>query len=255
MNRLFAVYLWDLLLGMRNRFLQVFAVACVMGGSALLAASPGPETLPLILLQTLLFFGSLFGLLIGWGSGQQARDEGAFLFAQPLGRGELIVGKLLGTGTWALALLLLFIGPAALRAGIPETVLGLGALALGFILVCVLAGLLIGLMAAPVSGLLAVLLTWIVMVAGWELGLLMLSSAEWLQQSPAIFVTLLLINPAGAFRVGAMVGLDAVPFDASELETGRVVFENIGFVVTGIFVLWLATLLTVGTWRLGREEF
>ncbi|MEX0741173.1 MAG: hypothetical protein WD079_00150, partial [Phycisphaeraceae bacterium] len=216
MSRVLAVYQWDLTQGLRNRFMQVFALACLMGGSALLAASPGPETLPLVLIQAMLFFGSLFAFLIGWGSGQQARSQAGFLFAQPLTSGELVTGKLLGTGTWCLLLLAIFMGPAVLRTGMAETVLALGALAAGFLLVCLLGGLAIGLLAAPVSGLLSVLIAWAVTVAGWELGLLVLSEAAWMQEMPGLFVTLLLANPAGAFRVAAMIGLEAVPFDASE---------------------------------------
>lgn len=255
MSRIVAIYLWDLMQGLRNRLMQVFALACVMGGTALLAAAPGRETLPLVLIQVMLFFGSLFAFLVGWGSGQQSRSQGAFLFAQPIGAGDLIMGKLLGTGTWCLLLLMLFMAPAALRAGMPGTLLALGTLAMGFLLVCLLAGLFIGLVTAPVSGLLAVLLAWAVSVAGWELGLLVLSEAAWVERVPWLFVTVLLINPAGAFRIGAMIGLEAVPFDAGELETGRVVFEHISFVVAGVFVLWLALLFTAATWWVGREEF
>jgi hypothetical protein len=160
------VFRWDLLLGLHNRFVQVFALACVAGGTVLVAATPGPEMLPLALMQALLFFGSLFGALIGWASGQRARAQGAFLFAQPLGSLEIVAGKLTGTGTWCLLLLLLFMAPAAFAAGMPATILVLGTLAFGFVLVYVLAGLLIGLIAAPVAGLLAVLLAWGVSVGG-----------------------------------------------------------------------------------------
>ena len=255
MSRLIALYLWDLMLGLRNRFMQVFAIACVMGGSALLAAAPGRETLPLVFIQALLFFGSLFAFLIGWGSGQQSRNQGAFLFAQPIGAGELLGGKLLGTGSWGVLLLALFMGPAAVRAGMLETMLPLAGLAIGFLLVCMLAGMAIGLAAAPVSGLLAVLLMWAVSVAGWELGLLVLSDAVWIERVPWLFVMLLLVNPAGAFRIGAMIGLDAVPFDADELETGRWVFGHIGLVATGVFALWIIVMFVATTWWVNREEF
>lgn len=255
MTRTAAVYVGDLLLGLHNGFVRVFALSCVLAGTALLAASPGDEALPLILIQAVLFLGSLFGCLIGWSSGQRSRDQGAFLFAQPIGAGEMVVGKLMGTGTWSLLLLLLFVGPAALLAGMPEAILSLGALGFGFVLVFVLGGLLIGLVAAPVSGLLAVLLAWAVSVAGWELGLLVLSDAAWLQRSPGVFLTLLLLNPAGAFRVGAMIGLEAVPFDATGLETGRLVFENITLVTGGVFTLWLAVLGTAAAWAVGRHQF
>lgn len=243
------------MLGLRNRFTQVFAFASVVGGSALLVAAPGRETLPLILIQALLFFGSLFAFLVGWGSGQQARHQGAFLFAQPIGSGELVGGKLLGTGSWGIALLALFMGPAIVRAGMLESLLPLMALPIGFLLVCMLAGLGIGLLAAPVSGLLAVLLAWVSIVAGWELGLLVLSEAAWIERAPWLFVALLLANPAGAFRLGAMIGLDTVPFDAEGLETGRWVFENITLVAMGVFALWTVALFIAITWRIDRHEF
>ncbi len=255
MNRLMAIFWWDLAQGLRNRFVHVFALACVMGGTARLAASPGKQTLPLVLIQAILFFGSLLAVLVGWGSGQQARAQGAFLFAQPLGQAELVAGKLLGTGCWCLLLLLLFIGPATVRSGMPATLLMLTAMAWGFLLVGVLTGILIGLCATPVSGLLAALLTWALAVAGWELGLLLLSGTTWMAQMPRLFLALLLANPAGAFRVGAMVGLDTVPFNADELETGRLVFTHIKLVAAGVFALWLAALFALTTWRVGRQTF
>jgi hypothetical protein len=254
-SRIGAVYRWDLLLGLHNRFVQVVALACAAGGTMLAAASPGREILPLALFQALLFFGSLFGSLIGWSSGQRSRDQGAFLFAQPLGSLEIVAGKLLGTGTWCLLLLLLFLAPAAVGAATPATIFVLGGLALGFVLVYVLGGLLVGLIAAPVSGLLAVLLAWAVSVAGWELGLLTLGETSLMQGSPRLFVGLLLLNPAGAFRIATLIGLDAVPFDAAELETGRLVFENIVLFTAVLFGLWLAVLGAAATWRLDRQQF
>lgn len=254
MRRVGAVLVWDLQQGLHNRFMRVFALACLGGGSALLAAAPGREVLPMLLIQTILLLGSLFALLIGWGSGQQTRSQGPFLFAQPVGAGELILGQWLGTGTWCVLLLLLFMAPAGLRAGMPQTLAALGALAVGLVSVCVLGGLVLGLTMAPVSGLLAVLLAWVVAVAGWELGLLLLADTTTIRESPELFLGLLLINPAGTFRVAAMVGLEAVPFDAEELQTGRLVFEHIGWVASGVFAGWLAVLLASGRHIVGRQE-
>jgi len=254
-TRVATIFMWELRQGLANWFLRVFALACVAGGSALLAAAPGRDVLPMVLIQVILFFGSLFAMLVGWASGQQARREGAFLFAQPVTVSERLTGQLGGASTWCAALLLLFMTPAAVRAGMPATLLELGALSLGLMVVCVLGGLVLGLSVTPVSGLLAVLLAWAMAVAGWEVGLLLLSDAVWVQQTPAVFIALLLVNPAGAFRIAALVGLDAVPFDASELETGRWVFEHIGFVATGVFVAWVAALWAVGVGLVGRAEF
>ena len=255
MRRFLAIVRWDLMLGLRNRFMQVFAVACVLGGLALLIAAPGREALPLVLIQVLLFFGSLFAFLLGWGSGQQARHQGAFLFAQPIGMGELVGGKLLGTGTWAIVLLTLFTGPVVVRAGMLETMLPLVALSVGFLLVCMLAGLGIGLVAAPVSGLLAVLLTWAIVVAGWELGLLVLSEAAWIEPVPWLFVALLLVNPAGVFRIGALIGVESVPFDTDGLETGQWVFSHIMLVAMSMFAVWAAFLFAIFRRWAGRQEF
>jgi hypothetical protein len=68
-------------------------------------------------------------------------------------------------------------------------------------------------------------------------------------------VALLLLNPAGAFRIAALIGMEGVPFDASELETGRIVFQNIMPFAAGIFTLWLAALAAAATWSLGRQQF
>lgn len=255
MSRFLAIVYSDLISGLRNRFMQIFALACVIGGSALLAASPGREVLPLILIQVLLFFGSLFAFLVGWGSGQQARQQGAFLFAHPIGMGELVGGKLLGTGSWGVVLLVLFMGPAVVYSGMLGTMLPLIGLTVGFLLVCMLAGLGIGLLAGPVTGLMAVLLAWAVSVAGWELGLLVLSEAVWMEPIPELFVALLLVNPAGAFRLGAMIGLEPIPFDTEGLRTAQWVFEHMVPVALGLFAIWTAGLFAVITRRAGRQEF
>ncbi|MFW5925858.1 MAG: hypothetical protein ACOC9T_01315 [Myxococcota bacterium] len=254
MRRIGAIMLWDVQQGLRNRFMRVFALACLGGGSALLAAAPGREVLPMLLIQAILLIGSLFAMLIGWGNGQQTRAQGPFLFAQPVSAGELIVGQLLGTGGWCLLLLLLFMSPAALRAGMPQTLAALAALGAGLVLVCVLGGLVIGLAAPPVSGLLAVLLAWLVAVAGWEVGLLLLTETTPIVEAPELFIGLLLLNPAGTFRIAAMVGLEAVPFDAEELQSGRLVFEHVGVAATAIFAGWLALLLGSGIRAVSREE-
>lgn len=246
---------WDAGQAWHNRFLQVFAVACVLGGSALLAAAPGRETLPVLLIQTVIFFGTLFAALIGWASGQRARDQGAMLFAQSLSPLALIVGKWLGTGVWCLLLLVLVMLPAAVQAGAAGSMLALGGLAFALVLVFLLGGLVIGLLAAPVSGLLAVLLVWVFSVVGWELILLLLSRWSWMHQQPGLFIGLLMANPVGAFRVGSMIGLDSIPFNVDELTTGRWFFANILLLVPLIFIAWLGLLASLGRYVLCRQEW
>ena len=128
-------------------------------------------------------------------------------------------------------------------------------LPIGFLLVCLIAGMGIGMLAAPVSGLLAVLLAWAMSVAGWELGLLVLGQAPWIENAPWLFLGLLLINPAGAFRIGAMIGLDSVPFSADGLETGRWVFEHVSLVAIAIFAAWIVALFAIVVRKLDRQEY
>lgn len=255
MHRFAAIYYWDLLQGIRNRFLQVFTLFCAMGGVALLAASPGPETVPIILIDSVLFFASLLAIMVGWSSGQQTRSQGAFLFAQPIGALELVVAKLLGTGTWCILLLLIFLSPLLSHLESINTLLPFIYLTAGYLLVCLLIGLLIGLTSSSVSGLLAALTVWVVMIFGWELGLMLLAQLTEITQYPALFVTLLLTNPAGVFRVGSLVGMETFRFDASELGTSIFVFHHVKLVSVGIFAIWSALIFILTGWRVSRQEF
>lgn len=254
MTRVRAVLLWDLGRALGNRLLWVSAAAALGGGALISLVAPGPEAVPVTAILALLFFGTLFSILIGWASGQQTRDLGPFLFAQPVSAGELLMGKLAGTGLWSLALLVLFLGPAVILGSDPATLVGLGALAAGILLVFVLAGLVVGLAAGTVSGLLGVLLLWGMSVVGWEAGLALLSGAGWLPGAPALFLALLLSNPAGAFRVGALVGLEGVPFDVEQVDQWSWLFAHLETVATAVFLLWLIVLFRVGVGAIRRQE-
>lgn len=254
-SRAWAVALWDLQLGLQNRLLHVLAAVGLAAGLALLALAPDPDPVPMLLLQVLLFFGSLFALLMGWTSGQQARDQGAFLFAQPVRGRELVLGKLLAMAAWCVCVLVLVTGPVAVGYGLLAPLISLATLAFGLLLVAAAAGLVIGIAARPAPGLLGALGAWVVAVAGWEVGLIFLADFPGIADVPAVFVGLLLLNPAGAFRVAAMVGLEAVPFDTDGLGLWGGVFDSIGAVAAGLFGLWLVALVVGGAWVVRRQEF
>lgn len=246
-----SVFLWDLQVGLRNRLLRAFGLATLLGGALLPLVVPGAEALPSVLVLVTLFFGPLFAVLVGWASGQQARAQGPLLFAQPVRPSGVVLGKWAAAGVWCAGLVLLGVAPGAARFGAFDTLVPLAALAVGLVLVFALAGLTVGLVAEPVAGLLAVLFVWGLAIAGWEIGLAWIADAGWLTGLPELFVVLVLANPAGAFRVGALVGLEIVPLELGGF--GGPLRHSVA-VAAWVFVAWAAGLYALAVRMLGRQE-
>jgi len=255
MRSLLLVAWWDLAQGLRNRFLAVFAVGCLFGGGAVLGAGLDAANLPLVLLQGILVFGTLLAALVGWSSGQHSRAQGALLMAQPLGPAALLLGKVAGNGIWLVALLLLFLAPVLVLGPGRSDAARLAVLGSAVLLVFMCIGIGIGLLMRPVAGLLAILGCWIAAIAGWELLLLALARGEWMRQQPGLFLALLLANPAGAFRIGALVGLETVPFHADELRVGRAFFLHPIAGAIAVCTAWCAIALLAARFVLARREW
>src|SRR5215831_16660744 len=69
-----------------NRYFQIFALLCVLGGGGTIVFSEETNSIAFLLLQIALYFVSLFALLTGVSSAQAERDEWQILFAQPVRR-------------------------------------------------------------------------------------------------------------------------------------------------------------------------
>jgi len=246
---------WELRQSGRSRLLQGWTGIVVLGSGGLLAAfTEGPALLTALLLA-ILFFGSLAAFLFGWARGGEARDQGALLFAQPIGPGTLLAGKLLGAGVGCGGLLVVVLAPAALQGVEGGALALLWILGLAYLLIFALGGVLIGLMAERASGLLGGLLAWGGSVVGWEMGLALLTGWSPVAQVPGLFLILLLANPAGAFRVGSTVGLDVVPVEIEGLEAWGWLLGNAELAALAISGAWIAALLAFGVWAVGRLEF
>ena len=198
-----------------NRFVQIFAVIVIGGSIAVGGLSGRPSALPFGLLLLFLYVVPLFGLLIGVSSAHEERDERAFLWSQPVPRSVYVLGKT-ATLVGALALVLL----AALGAAAVEGA-ALGALALlwglggALVLVSVSAGLTVGqYTTGRARGLMMALTLWFGAFALYDAVALVLSGVEAVQNLPAFWVGLLLLNPVDAVRLTGLFGLENVPFSA-----------------------------------------
>lgn len=238
---------------LRNRWLWLFA-----GGFALLAlalsraslASAGYSGLggfgrtTASLVNALLLFVPLLGLIIGAGmiAGDRERGTLMYLLAQPVTRGEIFAGKALGSAiALAAALALGFglaaIGLAAAGGGSPEAFLSLA----GFTLLLAVAFLGLGFVisasvrkAATASG--AALLAWLGLVFLSDLGLI--GATLSMRPAPPALLTMLLANPLQTFKVAAIFSLRS-SLDALG-PVGQYAMHRFGDALPALFLAILA---------------
>ncbi|NBB84780.1 MAG: hypothetical protein GVY12_00960, partial [Bacteroidetes bacterium] len=198
-----------------NRFVQVLALV-VLAGSGAVAASSRPDAVPFGVLLLFLYVVPLFGLLVGVSAAHEDREELPFLLSQPVPRRAYVLGKA-GVLTAALmvVLLLALIPPAvAVAAAAPVLLLG----GLGAVLACisVSGGIALGhYTGTRARGLMAALLTWFAVFGLYDVLALALSGLGVMQQLPALWVAVLLLNPIDAVRLTGLFGLEQVPFSVA----------------------------------------
>jgi hypothetical protein len=201
-----------------NRFMQIFTAAALLAGLApLLNSATDGDLAPIFLLQAVLYLVPLFALLIGTGSAQTDLEERAFLFTQPSGRSALVLGKffallfLLAVATLALVLPEMF-GDAAIK---PLVLLWLHAVGTAGVFLAL--GLACGFSTNDrVKAHLSALCLWLTFLAGFDLLALGGAHLPWVQNQPALWTSLLMINPLDALRIGALFAIDRIPFDTSQ---------------------------------------
>jgi ABC-type transport system involved in multi-copper enzyme maturation permease subunit len=239
-----------------NRHFHVFSALALVGGIAAAIFSEDANATGFFHLQIALYFVSLFAVLTGVGSAQAERDEWQLLFTQPLPRAACVIGKFSAlAGIFAGVLLLFFFPPLLSGAGVRamsqlylQTLLLAGAflacgLAAGYFARDRAQALMIG-----VSG-------WLILLFG--LDLLALFAARWshIQQSPDLWVALLMINPLDSFRIEALFALQQVPAETANktaLAGWWTAHAAIWFTV--IAILWTVLMITAAGVRMKRWE-
>jgi hypothetical protein len=198
-----------------NRFVQVFALVVLAGSGAVATMASRPEAVPFGVLLLFLYVVPLFGLLVGVSAAHEEREELPFLLSQPVPRRAYVLGKAVMLAAALVAVLLLALIPAAtVAAALP--VLLLGGLGAVLAIISVSGGLALGhYTATRARGLMAALLTWFAAFGLYDVIALALSGLGMMQQLPALWVAVLLLNPIDAVRLAGLFGLEQVPFSVA----------------------------------------
>lgn len=198
-----------------NRFVQVLALV-VLAGSGAVAASSRPDAVPFGVLLLFLYVVPLFGLLVGVSAAHEDREELPFLLSQPVPRRAYVLGKAGVLSAALMVVLLLALIPPAVAVAAAAPVLLLGGLGAVLASISVSGGIALGhYTGTRARGLMAALLTWFAVFGLYDVLALALSGLGVMQQLPALWVAVLLLNPIDAVRLTGLFGLEQVPFSVA----------------------------------------
>jgi len=219
---LWAIARRELREALHNKWLWFFAVGLAALGLALsqagLAAAGyaglgGFGRTAASLVNALLLFVPLIGLIVGAGAVAGDRERGALLYllAQPVSRAEVFFGKALGAALAVIAALGLGFGLAGLGLAFSgdthaSAYLSMAGSVLLLALTCLGLGFVISTLtrkASTASG--AALILWLVLVFFGDLGIV--GATLSLRPTPAALLGMLLANPLQAFKMAAIYNL------------------------------------------------
>jgi Cu-processing system permease protein len=204
------------------------------------------------LVNALLLFVPLIGLIVGAATVAGDRERGALLYllAQPVSRSEVFFGKALGAALAVIAALGLGFGLAGFGLAFSGDTNAAAYLAMaGSVLLLALACLGLGFVistltrkAATASG--AALILWLVLVFLGDLGLV--GATLSLRPTPAALLGMLLANPLQVFKLAAIYNLHSALDVLGPVGQYAVYHygERLPFVLTGLLLGWIV--LTFG---------
>lgn len=265
----------ELTIAVRSRWTQLFAVAfaalalAVAVSGYVLSGGSGVQDFARTaasLVQLVLLLVPLTGLALGVLTLSSDRGNAELLFSQPVARGTILLGRVLGLLQALIGAQAIGFGAAGLviyaQAG-DEGVLGFGAVALAS---CVLTAVCLGLAALIAAGtvgqrrsraLAIALVAWLVMVVLFDL--VALGAASLLRSGAAsrLLITAAIVNPVDAVRTGALLAIEGTAaFGSASLALFRFAGSpfRAGLLLTISLLLWLVVPLALATRRLSRAE-
>jgi Cu-processing system permease protein len=248
---------YELRSSLRNRWFMlyalIFAVLAVALSSLSLSGAgmfgfAGFGRTAASLINLVLLIVPLMGLTIGAQSLAAEREQGtlAYLLAQPIGRAEVLIGKLLGLGAALLAALLLGFGLAAAliawQGGLVEAGRYGLLVALSLLLALVSLSLGIAISAWSRSSSLATglaLFVWLALVFLGDLGLM--GTAIVMKLDIGVLFSLSLINPLQVFKIATVNGLRASleVLGPAGIYATRTYGDTLMLILTGVLTLWI----------------
>jgi Cu-processing system permease protein len=265
----------ELVLALRSRWTQIFAVVfgvlafAVAGAGYVLSGGHGVQDFArtaVSLVQLVLLLVPLTALVIGVLSLAPERGAAEMLFSQPVSRGTVLLGKLLGLFQALGAAQAVGFGAAGIVVYTHAGADGLGGFVLLVVASLVTTAVFLGLAALLAAGsvgrkrtraLALALVVWFVAVVFFDL--LALGLASVLPSGPASRVLMVsaIANPLGAIRTGALLLIEGTgAFGAASLALFRFTGGPRGAgIVLGLSLLfWIVAPASIALRRLRRSD-
>ena len=265
----------ELTLAIRSRWTQTFAAAfaalslAVAVSGYILSGGSGVQDFARTaasLVQLVLLLVPLTALLLGVLTLASDRGNAELLFSQPVSRGTILMGRVLGLFEALVSAQALGFGAAGLviysRAGNE----GLS----GFLVVVaasvVLTGVCLGLAALIAAGnigrrrsraLAVALVVWLVLVVLVDLAALGAASLLRSGAASRLLITTAIVNPVGAVRTAALLAIEGTAaFGSASLALLRFAGGPVraGLLLFGSLALWLVVPLVLASRRLTRAD-
>jgi Cu-processing system permease protein len=262
---------YELRASLRNRWFLLYALVFAVLALALSTLSlsgsgmfgfAGFGRTAASLINLVILIVPLMGLTVGAQSLAGEREQGtlSYLLAQPVGRGEVLVGKFLGLSMALLAALLLGFGLAASllawQGGLVEA--SRYALLVGFSLLLALVSLSLGMAISSWSrsSALAVglaLLVWLLLVFLGDLGLM--GTAIVMRLDVGAVFGLTLVNPLQVFKIATVLGLRATleVLGPAGIYATRTYGTQLLPMLVGVLAVWVVAPLILAYVRFRME--
>jgi Cu-processing system permease protein len=263
----------ELRLAVRSRWTQAFAAVfaalalAVAGSGYVLAGGSGVEDFArtaVSLVQLVVLLVPLAALLLGVLTLAPERGAAELLFAQPVARSTLLLGKLLGLFEALAAAQALGFGAAGALIFWQVREAGLGQYLLlvlsSFLLTALFLGL-AALLAVAVEGraraLALALVVWFVAIGVYDVAALGIASLLPSGAASRVLIAAVLLNPVDAIRTGTLLGVEGTTaFGAASLAFLRFTRGPLGaaLLLAGSVLLWLALPLWLAARRLQARD-
>lgn len=265
----------ELVLALRSRWTQIFALAfaalalLVSASGYILTGGQGVQDFArtaVSLVQLVVLLVPLTALLIGVLALAPERGAAELLLSQPVGRGTILLGKLLGLFQALAAAQALGFGAAGAvifwQSG-DEGLAGFGALVLGALLLTAVFLGLAALLAAGAQGrgrqraLALALVVWFVAVVLFDVAALGAASLLRSGAASRLLVVSVLLNPVDAVRTGTLLAIEGTAaFGAASLAFFRFTRGpwGAGLLLGLSLLLWIALPTVAAIARLRRAD-